>query len=628
LVRVTVLFLLAACLTAAGMVEKADNVTHRVLDLVGTLSWWEALRPFQMPHPIDATAFRPLSVLALKCVVALWGDNPPAWVTAGKGFACLAAFGLAAMAWLRAVGLTRVAPFAAALSMTLAPILFQVWYLPELDLLGAACTLGAMSLLVSGQPLDRVRQVAVAGGIGVALFLKESSALIQLGFLVALLASLLTSQGHPAHIRRVLRVLAVSGVAWGAAVWPMWGAPATDVGNMEWWEKLPLLEHNAVQLMHMASPAAGVLLLAWASTRLGVGPTTAGIAGCIGLVLAPMAIFYSHYEAIYYAPRAFGGGMALALVVGLVAAPSGRRKGIPPLVPWTVAAVFGFLSAIGLVAPSAREDMATRIFVALAPLLLATGLEAAWRLWALADSHKTRLGRVPIGILAATLVCHPLVSGINYTLDWRARHAVDLPAKTRLGTEDLTGELLLFNHYVEWLDPLGLHAAGASTLDASTDFLQVPAWLDPADYASGLWIHFSPPHDLAATLTQGQSAWLYWLSPRSQMSAATNEFLIGDLSWTRRRYGMFAPVASLSQTGSPLHNRLEDHRMSIYRTGSPLEELASALGDEVWRTRSTYVQLPLLWTELPRRLASGIPLVERYAYEGVLTRFPAAPESP
>jgi hypothetical protein len=626
-VPVKVIFLLAACLTAVGMVDKADNVTHRVLDLVELLSWGESLRPFQMPHPIDATAFRPLSVLALKGVVALWGDNPPAWVAAFKGFAGLSAFGLAAMAWLRAAGLSRVAPFAAALSMFMAPVLFQVWYLPELDLLGAACTLGAMSLLVSGQPLDRPRQVAVVVGIGVALFLKESSALIQLGFLVALLASLLTSQGNPAHIRRVFRVLAISTVVWGAAVWPMWGAPSTDVGTMGWWEKLPLLEHNAVQLMHLASPAAGVLLLAWASTRIGVGATAAGIAGCVGLALAPTAVFYSHYEAIYYAPRAFGAGMAVLLVVGLAAAPSGR-KGVPPLVPWTVLVVFGVMSVIGLVAPSAREDMAARIFVALAPLVLGTGLEAAWRLWTQVGVENKRLGQVSVGILAATLVCHPVVSGINFTLDWRARHAVDLPAKTRLASEDLVGELLLFNHYVEWLDPLGLQAAGAQTLDASTDFLQVPAWLDPADYPSGLWIHFSPPHDLAATLTQGQSAWLYWLAPRSQMSANANESLIGDLSWTRRRYGMFAPVAGLSQAGSPLHNRLEDHRMSIYRTESPLEELATALGDEVWRTRAAFVQLPLLWTELPRRLASGIPLVERYAYEGVLTRFPAASETP
>ncbi len=625
--RVKVLLLLAACLTAVGMVDKADNVTHRVLDLAGTLSWGEALRPFLMPHPIDATAFRPLSVLALKGVVVLWGDNPPTWVTAFKGFACLAAFGLAAMAWLRAAGLARVAPVAAALSMCLGPVLFQVWYLPELDLLGAACTLGAMSLLVAGQPLNRIRQLAVVAGVGVALFLKESSALIQLGFLAALLAHLLTARAHPTHVRRVFRVFAVSCVVWGAAVWPMWGAPSTDVGVMRWWEKMPLLEHNAVQLMHLASPVAGVLLLAWASTRLGVSATASAMAGLVGLLLAPLSVFYSHYEAIYYSPRAFGGGMAVLLAAGMAAAPSGRQ-GIPPVVPWTVLAVFGILSAIGLVAPSAREDMATRIFVALAPLVIGASLEAARRLWTLAGDGAKTSGQVAVGVLAVTAICHPMGSGINYALDWRARHTVDFPAKTRLATEDLVGELLLFNHYVEWLDPLGLQAAGAQEIDASTDFLQVPAWLDPADYPSGLWIHFSPPHDLAATLTQGQNAWLYWLSPRSQMSATANDSLLGDLSWTRRRYGMFAPVASLSQAGAPLHNRLEDHRMSIYRTGSPLEELAGALGEEVWQARSTFVQLPLLWTEIPRRLASGVPLVERYVYEGVLTRFPADQETP
>ena len=70
-------FVICALLSWMGVVEKADNVTHRVLDLVDQLSWSEAVQPFHMPFPIDAVAFRPLSVLGLKAYVAGFGIGPP-----------------------------------------------------------------------------------------------------------------------------------------------------------------------------------------------------------------------------------------------------------------------------------------------------------------------------------------------------------------------------------------------------------------------------------------------------------------------------------------------------------------------------------------------------------------------
>ena len=58
-----------------GMVDKADNVTHRVLELVVELDWSAAVGPFYMPFPIDAQAFRPLSVLGLKTYAEWFGTG-------------------------------------------------------------------------------------------------------------------------------------------------------------------------------------------------------------------------------------------------------------------------------------------------------------------------------------------------------------------------------------------------------------------------------------------------------------------------------------------------------------------------------------------------------------------------
>ena len=92
------LIILAAVLASAGVVDKADNVTHRVLDLVDAIEWTAIHKPFRMPDPIDATAFRPLSVLALKIVVSIWGSSaPPSWLAGLKAFCSLALYGMAAV---------------------------------------------------------------------------------------------------------------------------------------------------------------------------------------------------------------------------------------------------------------------------------------------------------------------------------------------------------------------------------------------------------------------------------------------------------------------------------------------------------------------------------------------------
>ena len=262
--------------------------------------------------------------------------------------------------------------------------------------------------------------------------------------------------------------------------------------------------------------------------------------------------------------------------------------------------------------------MSSRVFVALAPGLFALAINAAERL----SSELKKLTaltvplafRMSLGLLWLGLLWAPLAQALNYTTDWRARHTVDLAAKSRIG-EIERADLFLFNHYVEWLDPLGIMAAGAPAKVLDWSYLHVPAWLPLDEYEHARWI-YPGLLDLKKELDE-RDAHIYWLSPESTASKEAREILLGDLSWTRKPLGLFSPIAK------GLHNRPEDHRMAIFKEGpSPLEEMM-AQGDLLWSESATAWQVPPSLFELPRRLFYKIPVIERFRYKGRLVHLPA-----
>jgi hypothetical protein len=334
------------------------------------------------------------------------------------------------------------------------------------------------------------------------------------------------------------------------------------------------------------------------------------------LILAPIAVFYSHYEAVYFTPRWMGIGWASLLFTGLgLLALSPRRAPAPAHIAISILGVTGALSLAGLIAPNAREDMASRVFVVLAPGLFALGLSAGDAIRkAIAAHGSPRIARFSLSALLIAMVYAPVAQALNYSSDWRARHTVDLEAKRKMAQFE-SADIVLFNHYVEWLDPLGLMAAGAPKAVQKWRFLHVPAWLPLSEYPQASWI--SPNRvDLLREMEE-RSTHIYWLSPRLQGHASARETLEGDLSWTRKPLGLFSPVAL------GLHNRPEDHRMTIYKPGpSPLEDIMEQ-GDPLWSDWATSRQLPLNLFEVPRRLIQGVPLVERFRVEGRLVHLPA-----
>ncbi|GEM_PF-1839332 len=590
----------AAVLSALGVVPAFDNVTHRVVALVDQVPWSAAFLPFEMPWPIDAHALRPLSVLALKSHAAIFGvaEVEPDLVRWARATAELALFGLAARSWLRRIGLPEVATLAAVSSLLLAPTLFQAWLLTEMDLLGAAGLLFAGGVLRE----EHVGPLRLAGAVlalSVPMLLKESTALVAFGFLGGSLL-LLVREGGP-RFRRHVAVAAAFNVLWLAMVGPLLSAPATHSGTTTLLDKLPLVEHNLVQLLYLASVPGAALIAAGA---LPSRPRLASTMALLGLFATPVLVLYSHYEAVYLSPRGAGLVWSALLVVAVAVA---ARRGPERTIAVSVACAWGTLSLAGLLAPTAREDMASRIFIVLAPLLHALAWDAARRL-----RHQ---GGLPLRALAVCFGWWAVVSGLNYTWDWRARNAADVEGKSHLVTRQLDGALMMFNHYVEWVEPWALKAAGAGDEVFGLDYVLVPSHVDAASWSQANWIR--PPGAAPPVIfVDGTRRWFYWLAPRSRMDEATNEVLLGDLSWTRRDLGLFEPIIE----GGP--NRPEDHRLVMFgESPSPTERLLEEYGEEELRGEHPFHQLPLLLTEVPRRLWLGIEVLEDYAYDVAVIRF-------
>ena len=85
--------------------------------------------------------------------------------------------------------------------------------------------------------------------------------------------------------------------------------------------RIGIIEHNMVQVLYLGSSACAVLIVLGSIQNLLrkrplfsiAGPLT----GLVVLIASPPLLFYSHYEAVYFAPRLLGIGFAGALFIAL-----------------------------------------------------------------------------------------------------------------------------------------------------------------------------------------------------------------------------------------------------------------------------------------------------------------------
>lgn len=612
--RAVLIVLVSLLVGAAGAVDKADHMTAWVISLCAELPAGALFQVFHLPPPMDAWGLRPFSLAAMQGYLSLFGAGPPpVWLIVAKALLGSLALGFAARAWLRAHGFAHVADLAAALALLSSAHLFSSWYLTEFDAWGAAAILAGMSLLRRPGRLP-----AAYALLACALLLKESSALVLFAFLSG---SLVAAALHRrwALAARYAAPLALGALVWLSLAMPLLGAGARTsvVGRVPLSLRLPILEHNAAQFVHLATPSGAVILalagalVAWRRRRW--------IAPCLAvgaLVALPILSRYAHYETIYHSPRAASVALSAALLFGLFSAGVLGGSLSRALLCAPVVACQVVMAAAVLGSSSLREDFASRLFLAAAPLMIALALDTLGRLW------PERAARPAVAILAAALLWGSVAGAFNQITQWRARQQVDFSGRLHLAQQTplSEGDVVIFNNFQEWLGAEELAALGQDTRLVS---FPVPAILTKDRFPEDNFGWTGREVVLEDRIAAGEATWFYWLATRSTMDPTANAALEGDLSWTQRPLGALTPLAwgrHEDETALPMHNFAEDAMQTVYHDGpTPLEQRA-ADGEPHFSAVVPIVQLPTELLSAPRRALAGAPLVETYEVQARLLR--------
>lgn len=589
-----------------GMVDKADHMTAWVLTLCNDLPANAMFTAFYLPPPMNAWGMRPLSVGIMQVYLAVFGTAlPPLWLIGAKALLGSLALGLSARAWLRIHGFEQVADVAAAAALLSSAHLFSSWYLTEFDAWGAAAILAGMALLQRPNAL-----IPACGLLGMALLLKESSALMLFSFLGGGMVTAMLHNRRAQAIRHAI-VLLLGGLCWLALVSPLLGSTgASAVGTTSIDQRLPLFEHNFAQLVHLTTPAgAAVLGLAglwtiWPHRRRLLVAMTCGL-----LMICPLIIRHSHYETVYHAPHGTGlllSGMLLfgLLSMGLI---SQRHRLAAVCAPVVAGQVIFAIAILG--ASSLREDFASRLFLAHGPLMFALIFDSLLRLWKNSDTTRPL-----VAMLAVATIWGPIVGGINHGLRWHIQQKLDHAGRMHLAQQSglSDNDIVLFNNFQEWLGQEELTALG---LQATVTGVPTPALLQQPRLGRDNFAMTENEASLETLLEEGQSIWLYWLTMRSTMPPAANASLRGDLSWTQRPLGVLTPFAwgqHAAETSLPTHNAIEDAHLTMFHDGPTMLEQRAESGTVLFERQQSLIQVPTELLSIPRRVITGAPVVEHH----------------
>ena len=602
----------AGILAWPAQAPHADTITFMIMDQVAHMTWGQAFGVFDHWEPVQAQGVRPLSVLIMKSYVSLFGADvpPPGWVLWLKGTLGLVLFALAAGLWLRTIGLRRFATPVMFTTMMMGPQLFVAWILPELDFFGNAATLVAAAGLATPKEMSPRRWAWTLSAAAFAFLLKESSALIMFGFLAAgVVGHLIVGRRDIAW--RHARVLVGGVVLWLALAWTLLGAGDSYYASQPLLMRLKYVVHNIEQVLFISGFVGPIAFVCLAGSGLRVA-TWAPAIGLVLLLALPLVTFYNHFETYYASPPEVPLVLGVTMLVALlIAAWRLRRDPGISLVALTVFAVLGGFGAAALLSPSAREDLATRLFFGLAPglhALVFEGFRVAWEdAKTMTKPEGGHVARASLKACVLTFLWFVAASGLNLAIDWPRYHGLERDAKQALAEHDLAGANVLYNHFGQLLDPPALRAMGATTLNEDTQLLLVGDWFQDRWLPRLTWPR---EIDLEMAYLKGTPTLVYWFGTRSTMPAAARA-LEGDLSWTHAmRGGLFEVPPYLGR------NHPEDNRHTRFAPGpTPLERLMNERGEIAWQaTRDTF-RLPLLLSEVPRRLAMGIPLIETYRHE-------------
>ena len=167
----------------AGVTTGVDSIVHYVFAIVDQIpaTPLELLKPVYNPEPMYTHAYRPLSTALVKLGCAVFGRTDGGLQTMAFVHALfLVPYGISARYCLIVHGMTpRVATAAALTSMLTPTVLFSAWTIPEFDMVGA------IFVLLAAAELHRGRFKAFVPLALLALFTKETSAILLFAYLCA-----------------------------------------------------------------------------------------------------------------------------------------------------------------------------------------------------------------------------------------------------------------------------------------------------------------------------------------------------------------------------------------------------------------------------------------------------------
>ena len=252
--------------------------------------------------------------------------------------------------------------------------------------------------------------------------------------------------------------------------------------------------------------------------------------------------------------------------------------------------VLGFATA-PLVLPFARPDVSARIFATCVPVLFAFMGREAIALWT-ENIRSTRLGA---SVLGGLLVLFVGFSAFNAVSAYRARMAVPHEVKNTMAQsiETVCPAIVTVNP-VQLVTAAGLRTRGAEGLDPDVGveqrYLRDVGGLNRDAVLQQL------------NIETGREVLLYVESPRAVMDAGARSHLRGDFGWT---YDWMPDGED---------GLFDDYQDMVYGDEIPIEAAFRRSDGARIDATVAYVQFPVAWHEIPRRLWQGIPLVESYEY--------------
>ncbi|MEC7985092.1 MAG: hypothetical protein VX278_08005, partial [Myxococcota bacterium] len=434
----------AAVVAGVGAIQEVDQISLWILAFVDQLPPFAWLKPYQLPPPANSEyGFRPISVLMLKLYIYFFGAKalPPLWVLFLKAWLSASLLGFASWRWLRIQGMQKPALPVACMTILLSPHLFGLWSLAELDGLGAASILGVSILLAKP---DRVYVENLSLGILIAFsaLLKESSALLLFAIMAA---EVWISVRKKENWKPRLYWLGVS-----VFIWLVWASPLifglkSNVGAAPWQLRIPLVGFTAWQLLFFAS-VPGVCLLLSSVVKRPWLPTILGVS----LFFLPPMVWINHYETIYFSPLWIGVVFSILLYGALFYIAFGpKQRPKQAGVALRILAAKGALITALLLSSSPREDLATRIFLPVAPMLMALIMHRN-------KGYVSRWDRYAARFLWISCCWFWIGNGINGVIERRAREPLHRKGLVSLVEEPMEKGMVLFNNFAYRLGPESL----------------------------------------------------------------------------------------------------------------------------------------------------------------------------